>query len=162
MLKLIVRTFFTLVAATTFAEAAETMTGRVTFIDPASNQLLVDNQLVELKGDLTGTELRLGDEVALVFEGDLVTAILEPMSTGAIVKEESMQEEAAAAMPAQQTVIGLITYISSEDRMMVLDSHMPLSFEGTGFDAFQVGEAVVAQYNAVDGALIATALTAIQ
>ncbi|MFO1183659.1 MAG: hypothetical protein U1E56_02580 [Bauldia sp.] len=161
MLKLIARTVFALVTATAFAEAAETMTGRVTFIDTESNQLLVDNQLVQLDGDLAGLSLRLGDEIALIIEGDVVTAILEPMATGAIVKEESMKEE-AAVMPAQQSVIGLITFISNEDRLMVLDSHLPLALEGDGFDIFQVGEAVVAQYNAVDGALVATALTAIQ
>ena len=157
MLKLIVRAFLVLLGATAIANAAETsQTGRVTFVDPAANQLLVDNQLVELNGDLTGMDIRLGDEVALVFNGDAVTAILEPAITGAITNDEPLPSD------TERTIAGLITFFDSEAGMLVLDNTLSMTVDGAGLGTFQVGEAVVAHFTAADGANIATALSTIE
>ena len=150
MFKLIARTAIAFVTATVVAQATPSIqTGHVTFVDEVSGQILVDNQLVAMTGELSNAGLRLGDEVALAMTDDLATS--------AIAKSETLPVDSST-----QAAMGIVTYADAETGIVVLDNSIVLTVDGSSLAALRLGQMAETRYSDIAGMKLAGAITVIE
>src|SRR5713226_4871761 len=93
-------------ATATFAQAlGYTQTGRVTFVDDAAHQLVLDNAVVSDAGDFALSDLHLGEQIALTYSGNALITIAR--STDDIVLAV-----AEAPVAPDRRAAGLVTYFN--------------------------------------------------
>jgi len=155
MFKLITRPAIALVAATVVANAAPAIqSGHVTFVDDASGQILIDNQLVAMNADLAGSGLRVGDEVVLT--ANVVTAML---------METDLADATAPVDTTSGTEIamGVITYANAETGIVVLNNSIVLNaYDDSEVAALRLGQMAETRFSEIAGIKFAEAITALE
>ncbi|MFO1184789.1 MAG: hypothetical protein U1E56_08385 [Bauldia sp.] len=144
MFKLIAHAFAAIVLAKSAGAAPDYQTGRVTFFDNASGQMLVDNQLVTLNGDPDSSGVRLGDEVDLIRSQNALVAVLQPRYTGAISRPEPVLAE-----PLDLSVTGTVTGIIEETGTVVLNHSIVLTLDPSTAATLRLGELAQTRYHRV-------------
>jgi hypothetical protein len=139
MLKLIARAVLPLLAMVSVAQA-ETTAGRITYINPASHEVLVDNVAVRLaaSADLSGLGVGQSVHVAYPYDG-----------AGAQI--------AAYAPIVEQKATGRITFIG-DDEVVINNASMQIP-AGMDLSIFHLSNNAEVTYTTVAGLNFAVALT---
>jgi hypothetical protein len=140
MLKLIARAVLPFLAAVSVAQA-ETTAGRITYINPASHEVLVDNVPVRLAAAASLSGLEVGDHVNVAY----------PMNakTGARI--------AAYAPIVEQSDTGRVTFISA-DRVVINNASMQIP-AGMDLSTLRIGNRAEVTFISVAGLNTAVAIS---
>jgi hypothetical protein len=136
MIRLMVLAAVPLMAAMATAQAADPMSGRVTFIDPAAGSVVLDNHQTAF-ADIKG--LQLGQTVTLA-------AMVDEMPVGAINTTGSRP----AAAP-EQSVSGRLTYADARTGRIAIDNMPFMLAPGVRLGNLGLGQAVNAALAGPEG-----------
>jgi hypothetical protein len=139
MLKLIARAVIPLIAMVTVAQA-DTTAGRITYINTASHEVLVDNVAVRLAASADLSGLNVGQSVHVAYPND---------GAGARI--------AAYAPIVEQKATGRITFMG-DDRVVINNASIEIP-SGMDLSAFSLSNSAEVTYTSVAGLNFAVALT---